>query len=61
MSLGLCWLMIVGGLLIIVVSARILVPAASEIALRIGVPDDVIAGLYSYICLRIILTFLPVF
>jgi cation:H+ antiporter len=44
MSLGLCWLMIVGGLLLIVVSARILIPAASEIAQRIGVPDDVIAA-----------------
>ena len=43
-GLGICWLMIIGGLLIIVASARILVPAASEIALRIGVPDDVIAA-----------------
>jgi cation:H+ antiporter len=44
MGLGLSWLMIIGGLLIIVTSARILVPAASEIAQRIGVPDDVIAA-----------------
>jgi len=44
MNLGICWLMIVGGLLIVVVSARILIPAASEIAQRIGVPDDVIAA-----------------
>ena len=44
MSLGMCWLMIVGGLLLIIISARILVPAASEIAQRIGVPDDVIAA-----------------
>jgi cation:H+ antiporter len=44
MGLGLCWLMIIGGLLIIVASARILVLAASEIAQRIGVPDDVVAA-----------------
>jgi cation:H+ antiporter len=44
MSLGICWLLIVGGLSIIIVSARILVPAASEIAQRIGVPEDVIAA-----------------
>jgi cation:H+ antiporter len=39
-----CWLMIVGGLGMVVVAARVLVPAASEIAVRIGVPDDVIAA-----------------
>ena len=44
MRLAICWLMIVGGLLMVVTSARILVPAASEIAQRIGVPDDVIAA-----------------
>jgi cation:H+ antiporter len=44
MGLGICWLLIIGGLLIIVVSARVLVPAASEIAQRIGVPEDVIAA-----------------
>lgn len=44
MGLGMCWLMVVGGLLIIVTSARILVPTASEIAQRIGVPDDVVAA-----------------
>jgi len=43
-SLGKCWLMIVGGLCLIVVGARILVPSASEIAHRIGVPEDVIAA-----------------
>jgi hypothetical protein len=36
--------MIVGGLGMVVVAARVLVPAASEIAVRIGVPDDVIAA-----------------
>ena len=43
-SLGKCWLMIVGGLCLIVVGARILVPSATEIAHRIGVPEDVIAA-----------------
>lgn len=43
-SLGKCWLMIVGGLCLIVVGARILVPSAAEIAHRIGVPEDVIAA-----------------
>ena len=43
-SLGKCWLMIVGGLFLIVVGARILVPSAVEIAHRIGVPEDVIAA-----------------
>jgi cation:H+ antiporter len=32
------------GLMTIVVGARVLVPAASEIALRFGVPDDVVAA-----------------
>jgi cation:H+ antiporter len=43
-SLGKCWVMIVGGLFLIVVGARILVPSAAEIAHRIGVPEDVIAA-----------------
>jgi cation:H+ antiporter len=43
-GLGLCWLMVVGGLVLIIVGARVLVPAASEIALRFGVPEDVIAA-----------------
>jgi cation:H+ antiporter len=42
--LGKCWLMIVGGLLLVVAGARIMVPSAAEIAHRIGVPDDVIAA-----------------
>jgi cation:H+ antiporter len=41
---GRCWVMVVGGLFMVVAGARILVPAAAEIALRIGVPDDVIAA-----------------
>jgi len=44
MGIGKCWLLVVGGLVMIVVGARVLVPAASEIALRLGVPDDVIAA-----------------
>jgi len=44
MSIGKCWLLVIGGLAMIVVGARVLVPAASEIALRLGVPDDVIAA-----------------
>jgi cation:H+ antiporter len=43
-SLGKCWLMIAGGLLLVVAGARLLVPSAAEIAHRIGVPDDVIAA-----------------
>jgi len=43
-SMEKCWLMIVGGLFLIVVGARILVPSAAEIAHRIGVPEDVIAA-----------------
>jgi len=44
MRLARCWVMVGGGLFIVVLSARILVPSASEIAHRIGVPDDVIAA-----------------
>jgi len=44
MSIGKCWLLVIGGLVMIVVGARVLVPAASEIALRFGVPDDVVAA-----------------
>jgi cation:H+ antiporter len=33
-----------GGLALVIVAARVLVPAASELATRIGVPDDVIAA-----------------
>lgn len=44
MGIWMCWLCIVGGLILVVSSARVLVPSASQIALRIGVPDDVIAA-----------------
>lgn len=44
LSLVLSWLMVIGGLVLIIVGARILVPSASEIAHRFGVPDDVIAA-----------------
>jgi cation:H+ antiporter len=44
LSIGMSWLMVVGGLLLIIIGARILVPSASEIALRFGVPEDVIAA-----------------
>ncbi|MCD4719902.1 MAG: calcium/sodium antiporter [Desulfobacula sp.] len=39
-----CWLMVIGGLFLVVLGARVLVPCASEIAMRFGVPDDVIAA-----------------
>ncbi|MFO7714563.1 sodium:calcium antiporter [Desulfosarcina sp.] len=39
-----CWAMIAGGLFLVIMSARILVPSASEIAARMGVPEDVIAA-----------------
>jgi len=44
MSLPLCWLKMISGLFLVIASARILVPAASEIAARFGVPEDVIAA-----------------
>jgi len=44
MGIGKCWLLVIGGLLMIVAGARVLVPVASEIALRFGVPDDVVAA-----------------
>ena len=43
-SLPLSWVMIVGGLALVILAARILVPVASEIAVRFGVPEDVIAA-----------------
>lgn len=43
-SLVKCWLMIIGGLVLILVGARTLVPSATEIAYRIGVPEDIIAA-----------------
>jgi cation:H+ antiporter len=44
MGAGRCWVMVLGGLFLVVMGARILVPSASEIAGRFGVPDDVIAA-----------------
>jgi cation:H+ antiporter len=44
MNLALTWLMVIGGLVMIIIGARLLVPSASEIAHRFGVPDDVIAA-----------------
>jgi len=43
-GIGLTWAMIVGGLILVIASARVLVPSASEVAVRFGVPDDVIAA-----------------
>jgi cation:H+ antiporter len=43
-SMGKALLMCLGGLFLVVVSARLLVPAAAELAHRIGVPNDVIAA-----------------
>ena len=44
MSVSKSWILIVGGLFLVILGARILVPSASEIAMRVGVPDDVIAA-----------------
>ncbi|MDJ0889611.1 MAG: calcium/sodium antiporter [Gammaproteobacteria bacterium] len=38
------WVMVIGGLSLVILGARILVPSAAEIALRFGVPEDVIAA-----------------
>ena len=43
MSLGKCLLLVFGGLFLVVLGARVLVPSASEIAGRFGVPEDIIA------------------
>jgi cation:H+ antiporter len=43
MSLGKCLLLVLGGLFLVVSGARVLVPSASEIAGRFGVPEDIIA------------------
>jgi cation:H+ antiporter len=39
-----CWTCIIGGLVLVIAGARVLIPSASQIAMRIGVPDDVIAA-----------------
>jgi len=43
-SLSKALFLCLGGLLLVVLSARLLVPSAAELAYRIGVPDDVIAA-----------------
>jgi cation:H+ antiporter len=44
MAMKIIWIMIAGGLFLVVLSARILVPCAGECAYRFGIPDDVIAA-----------------
>ena len=44
MPLPKAWIMVAGGLTLVVAGARVLVPSASEIAVRAGVPEDVIAA-----------------
>jgi cation:H+ antiporter len=39
-----CSLMVGLGLVLVILSARLLIPAASELAVRIGVPEDVVAA-----------------
>lgn len=39
-----CWIYIIGGLAFVIVGARGLIPCAAETALRLGVPNDVIAA-----------------
>ena len=36
--------MIIGGLVLVIGGARVLIPCAAELAIRLGVPDDVIAA-----------------
>jgi cation:H+ antiporter len=43
-GLGKCWFMLLGGLVLVVAGARVLVPSAAGIASRIGVPYDVIVA-----------------
>jgi cation:H+ antiporter len=44
MNLGKSIIMIIGGLFLVVLGARVLIPCASTLAERMGVPDDVIAA-----------------
>lgn len=44
LSIFRCWAMIIVGLLLVVAAARVLIPGASELAVRIGVPEDVVAA-----------------
>jgi len=43
-SLARAWLLLLGGLVLVIAAARMLIPAAAELAVRMGVPDDVIAA-----------------
>jgi cation:H+ antiporter len=43
-GLAKCLFMILGGVFLVVLGARVLVPCAAEIAHRIGVPEDIIAA-----------------
>jgi cation:H+ antiporter len=43
-SLTKCWLMLIAGLVMVVASARVLVADAAELAVRFGMPEDVIAA-----------------
>ncbi len=43
-SLWMCWLMLIGGLIMVIVGARTLIPAASEVAIRFGIAEDIIAA-----------------
>jgi len=43
LGIGQSLFMIVGGLFLVVLAARVLVPCASQVAFRFGVPEDVIA------------------
>jgi cation:H+ antiporter len=43
-SLGKALAQVLGGLSLVIVAARVLIPSAAELAGRIGVPDDVIAA-----------------
>ncbi len=43
-SLIVTFLMLFGGLLLVIIASRLLIPAASETARRLGVPEDVIAA-----------------
>ena len=38
------WIMILGGLALVIAGARVLIPCATETAFRIGVPTDIIAA-----------------
>jgi cation:H+ antiporter len=43
-KVGHCCVLLGGGLVLVIAAARVLIPAASEIATRFGVPEDVIAA-----------------